>query len=63
MKRGKILAQRSFLDRIYRIDRIKKRRCDMKSDIGKFRLLSRMAFAVMVLVAGLFICHCGAKVS
>ena len=28
----------------------------MKSDIGKFRLLSRVAFAVMVLVVGLFIC-------
>ena len=46
-----------------RIDRIKKRRCDMKSDIGKFRLLSRVAFAVMVVVAGLFVCHCGEKVS
>ena len=28
----------------------------MKSDIGKFRLLSRVAFAVMVVVAGLFVC-------
>ena len=28
----------------------------MKSDIGKFRLLSRMAFAVMVVVAGLLVC-------
>ena len=28
----------------------------MKSDIGKFRLLSRVAFAVMVVVACSFIC-------
>ena len=45
-----------LLEVLDRIDRIKKRRCDMKSDIGKFRLLSRVAFAVMVVVAGLFVC-------
>ena len=28
----------------------------MKSNIGKFRLLSKVAFAVMVLVSGLFVC-------
>ena len=45
-----------LLEVLDRINRIKKRRCDMKSDIGKFRLLSRVAFAVMVVVAGLFVC-------
>ena len=44
-----------FLNRIYKIDRIKKGRIDMKSDIARFRLLSRMAFAVMVLVTCSFI--------
>ena len=47
---------REGFDRINKIDRITKGRLDMKSDIGKFRLLSRMAFAVMLLVAGSFVC-------
>ena len=44
------------LDRIYKIYKIEKGTHDMKSDIGKFRLLCRIAFAVMVLVACSFIC-------
>ena len=46
---------RGVLDRINKISRIKKGRYNMKSDIGKFRLLSKVAFAVMLLVACSFL--------
>ena len=43
-------------DTLHRVYKIKKGRSGMKSDIEKFRSLSRVASAVMVLVACSFVC-------